>query len=81
MSYSVINGAVGKSPLIDKINQIPVWQVKSGVQEQMEQLVTGHSGEICQSVQFSFDSCRKEIKEQLHSLNLETGEENGVRPR
>ena len=46
MSYSVINGAVGKSPLIDKINKIPVWQVKSRVQEQMEQLVTGHIREI-----------------------------------
>ncbi len=79
MSYSVINGAVGKSPLIDKINKIPVWQVKSGVQEQMEQLVTGHSGEICQSAPVSFNMCKKEIKEQLHSMKLETGEANGVR--
>lgn len=78
MSYSVINGAVGKSPLIDKINKIPVWQVKSGVQEQMEQLVTEHSGVICQSVQFSFDTCRREIKEQLHSLKLETEEADGA---
>lgn len=81
MSYSVINGAVGKSPLIDKINQIPVWQFKSGAQEQMEQLVFGHSEVICQSVQVSFDACRREIKEQLHRLNLETGEANGVRQR
>lgn len=79
MSYSVINGAVGKSPLIDKINKIPVWQVKSGVQEQMEQLITGHSGEICQSAPVLFDTCKKEIKEQLHSFKLETGEANGVR--
>jgi len=79
MSYSVINGAVGKSPLIDKINKIPVWQVKSGVQEQMEQLVTGHSGVICQAAPVSFNMCKMEIKEQLHSFKLETGEANGVR--
>lgn len=77
MSYSVINGAVGKSPLIDKINQIPVWQFKSGVRDEMEQLVTNHS-EIYQSVHYSFDACRREIKEQLHGLNLEKGEANEV---
>lgn len=79
MSYSVINGAVGKSPLIDKINQLPVGQVKSRVPEQMEQLVLGHSEMICQPVEFSFDRCRQEIKRQLGRLKQETEGDYGKR--
>ncbi|WP_313186952.1 hypothetical protein [Lacrimispora sp.] len=71
MSYSVINGAVRKSPLIDKMNQLPVGQVKSRVPEQMEQLVSGHSEMIYQPVQLSFDRCREEVKRQLGVSNKE----------
>lgn len=77
MSYSVINGAVGKSPLIDKVNQLSVGQVKSRVPEQMEQLVSGHSKIIYQPVSFSFAKCREEIKEQLSELKKKTGGTNG----
>ncbi len=79
MSYSVINGAVGKSPLIDKMNQLPVGQVKSRVPEQMEQLVSGHSEMIYQPVPFSFNRCREEIKRQLGVLNKETEGIDGKR--
>jgi hypothetical protein len=72
MSYSVINGAVGKSPLIDKVNQLPVCQIKNRVPEQMEKLVLGHSEMIYQPVQFSFDKCREEIKGQLAELKQKT---------
>lgn len=77
MSYSVINGAVGKSPLIDKMNQLSVGQVKSRVPKQMEQLVSGRGESISQSVSLSFDRCREEIKRQLNDLKRETEAANG----
>lgn len=79
MSYSVINGAVGKSPLIDKVNQLPVYQIKNRVPEQMEKLVLGHSEMIYQPVQLSFDKCREEIKGQLAELNQKTEGTDGKR--
>lgn len=79
MSYSVINGAVGKSPLIDKVNQLPVCQIKSRVPEQMEQLVLGHSQMIYKPVKLSFDRCREEIKKQLGELKQKTEGTDGKR--
>ncbi len=71
MSYSVANGAVGKSPMIDKVNQLPIGQVKSRVPKQMEQLVSGQREMICKPVTFSFNRCREEIKGQLNRLKQE----------
>lgn len=36
---TVINGAIGKSPAIDKMNQRKKEQVKKGIAEEMEQLI------------------------------------------
>lgn len=68
MSDTVINGAIGKSPLIDKMNQISVEQIKSRVPEQMENLVLKHGETIYQSVPISFEKCKKEMKMQLEGL-------------
>ena len=66
MAYSVTNGAVRKSPLIDKMNQLPVAQVKRMASKQMEQLVFGHRNKIYPPIPVSFDACKKEVKTQLH---------------
>ena len=41
MSSSVINGAIGKSPLIDKMNQLAAEEVKNKASAQMEQHICG----------------------------------------
>ena len=69
MSSSVINGAIGKSPVIEKMNQLTVEEVKSKTAMQMEQHVCG-GGNVSSHVKYpsvpvSFPGCRKEIKEQL----------------
>jgi hypothetical protein len=71
MAYSVINGAVGKSPLIDKLNQLPVGQIKNKVSKQMEEVVSGNNKILYPAVSVSFDKCKKEIKEQLSQLRQE----------
>jgi hypothetical protein len=77
MAYSVINGAVGKSPLIDKLNQIPGEQIKNKVPKQMEQVVCGHNQTLYPTISASFDKCKKEIKEQLSNLRQESEVSNG----
>jgi hypothetical protein len=79
MAYSVINGAVGKSPLIDKLNQLPVGQIKNKVPKQMEQVVSGHNKALYPTIPASFEKCKKEIKEQLSNLRQESEAENGIR--
>lgn len=71
MAYSVINGAVGKSPLIDKLNQLPAGQIKNKVSKQMEEVVSGNNKTLYPAVPVSFDKCKKEIKEQLTQLRQE----------
>ncbi|MFR3730688.1 hypothetical protein [Lacrimispora sp.] len=77
MSYSVINGAVGKSPLIDKMNQLSAGEVKNRVPKQMEKFVSEHNEMILPPVSISFDRCREEIKRQLNERNQEMEAENG----
>lgn len=74
MAYSVINGAVGKSPMIDKLNQLSVGQVREKVPMQMEQVVAGHNQILYPDVPVSFDKCKKEIKNQLCKLRLNSEE-------
>ncbi len=66
MAYSVANGAVGKSPLIDKMNLLTAVQVKEITSGQMKELVCGHADDIYPSFPVSFDECKKEITEQLY---------------
>jgi hypothetical protein len=77
MAYSVINGAVGKSPLIDKLNQLPGSQIKNKLPKQMEQVVCGHNQILYPTISASFVKCKEEIKEQLCSLRTESEVLNG----
>lgn len=65
MAYSVVNGAVGKSPLIDKLNQLPSAQTDSRVSRQMEEFVMGDKSLIYQPVPVTFEKCKEEIRTQL----------------
>ena len=68
MASSVINGAIGKSPLIDKINQLAAKEVKIKAAAQLEQQVCGRNTAKNPSVPISFPKCRQEIKRQLTEL-------------
>lgn len=66
MPYAVANGAVGKSPLIDKMNQLPKEQLTDKVSGQLEQQVFDFETAAGVSDLGSFDFCQEEIKRQLN---------------
>lgn len=72
MSYAVANGAVGNSPMIDKMNQLTKKQITDRVSEQMERQVFGtvmtEDGIAGAAASCFFDFCREEVKRQLGSL-------------
>lgn len=74
MSYAVMNGAVGKSPLIDKMNEIPAVQMCSQCSRQLEKMVCEQNHAAYQPITVSFQGCRKEMKEQLGRYKEERGE-------
>lgn len=75
MLSSVVNGAIGKSPLIDKINQLTAREVRNITTAQMTQQVCG--GEVkYPSVPVSFCGCKKEMKKQLSRLKREREKKN-----
>lgn len=65
MSSSVINGAIGKSPLIDKVNQLAAREVSIRASLQLEQAVCGGETLKYPSVPVSFPECKKEMKKHL----------------
>ncbi|MDE5908335.1 MAG: hypothetical protein K2H52_06315 [Lachnospiraceae bacterium] len=67
MSYSVINGAIGKSPIIDKVNQLTAKEAGERVAAVMEQQVCGGKGEQYPSLLVSFPECKREIKNQMET--------------
>lgn len=71
MSSSVINGAIGKSPLIDKINQLAAKEVTILANTQMEKYVYGSDELKYPPVQISFANCKREIRNQL--INAQEG--------
>ncbi len=78
MSSSVINGAIGKSPLIDKINQLAAREATIRANAQMEQYIYGRETLKYPPVQVSFPNCRKEMKNQLSMLRKEHQDKNDV---
>lgn len=46
MAYSVLNGAIGKSPSIDKVNLLSMTQMEEIISIQMKDLVYGHTKAI-----------------------------------
>ena len=71
MPSSVINGAIGKSPLIDKVNQLAERETRVRANEQMAQYVCGSDTVKYPSVPISFPECRKEMKKQMSRLGKE----------
>ena len=67
MSYSVINGAIGKSPVIDKINQLTVKEAGERTAAEMEEQVCSGKRENYPSLPISFPECKREIKKQLET--------------
>lgn len=65
MASSVMNGAIGKSPLIDKMNQLTAENVKSKTTAQMEQQECNGKTVKYPSVPVSFSGCKKEVRKQL----------------
>ncbi len=62
MADSVINGAIGKSPVIDKMNQLSANEAKNKAADQMAQHVCSHGGVRYPSTPISFQWCGKEIE-------------------
>ena len=77
MAYSVSNGAIGKSPLIDQVNHLPIGQVNKQITEKMEQLVCGQKTPIFASVPISFEGCKEELERQLEGLKVYGKKNNG----
>ncbi len=66
MSSSVMNGAIGKSPLIDTMNKLAAKEVNNRTTMQTEQLVLSKESMKFPDVSFSFPGCRKEMEIQLN---------------
>lgn len=62
MADSVINGAIGKSPVIDKMNQLSAVEAKSRTTDQMVQHVCGQGGVRYPSTPISFRGCGEELE-------------------
>lgn len=62
MADSVTNGAIGKSPLIDKMNQLAANEAKNKTTNQMVQQVCGQGGVKYPSTSVSFRGCRKAME-------------------
>ena len=67
MAYSVLNGAIGKSPSIDNVNLLSMTQMEEIISIQMKDLVYGHTKAIYPYFPVSFNACKKEMIEQLYS--------------
>lgn len=71
MSSSMINGAIGKSPLIDKINALTAEEIRIKTVGRMEQQVLGAGREKYPEVSISFPQCKKEAARQLAAYREE----------
>lgn len=76
MSSSVMNGAIGKSPLINKVNLLTEREVKDKTASQMAQQICGGKSVKYPSVPVSFPECKKEIKEQITRHRKERQDRN-----
>ncbi len=62
MSDTVMNGAIGKSPIIDKINKLAVNEKKSRVTAQISQYVCCKEVKRYSFPSASFQGCRRAIE-------------------
>lgn len=65
MSSSVINGAIGKSPLIDKMNQLAEKEIQNKTTLQLEQQVLQNNSAKSPSFSISFSGYKEEVKKQI----------------
>lgn len=77
MSYSVINGAVGKSPMIDKVNQLTEGETRDKAAERMENLVCRKGSENYPALPVSFPECKNEMKRQIERRRKERADGTG----
>ncbi len=63
MADSVINGAIGKSPMIDKMNQLTANEAKTKTTDQVVQYVCGQGGVRYPSSPISFQRCGEAMGE------------------
>jgi len=63
---SVINGAIGKSPVIDKLNHLGGGSRNQMISEEMEHIIRNDVSfspiRVGESVPVSFEKCREELK-------------------
>lgn len=69
MACTVINGAVGCSPAIEKINRLSTNEMETKAAGQIEQLVFGSGGTGYPTVSCSFETCRETMRKQLYQLH------------
>lgn len=62
MSDTVINGAIGKSPIIDKMNKLAANEKKSKVAAQVSQYVCSKGGVRYSCPSVSFQGCRRAME-------------------
>lgn len=65
MAQKVINGAIGTSPAISKLNQQLSNIAGSEASEQMEQLVCKKCRFNFRAASMQFDACRRAVREQM----------------
>lgn len=62
---TVINGAIGKSPAIDKLNCLPAANHQEKIVKEMEHIICNGENGKYQPVSISFDRCIKELQKQI----------------
>lgn len=75
MAQKVSNGAIGKSPGIDKINKAHGGNASSFAARKMEDLVCSHNKQIYPSIAVSFEQCKTEVRRQIAAM-MEEGDEH-----
>lgn len=65
MSSSVMNGAIGKSPIIDKMNQLAAKEIRNKTTAQLEKQILQKKPLKYPSVSVSFAGCKEEVKKQI----------------
>lgn len=77
MSYSVINGAVGKSPMIHKINQLTAGETIGRAANRMENLVCEERNVKYPSLPVSFPECKSEMERLIERRRRERANGTG----
>lgn len=69
MAGNVSNGGIGKSPVVDKLNQITAVNFEGKASEKLENLVYRERDILYQPVPIAFGGCKKELKNQISAVS------------